>query len=235
MKIVCPKCKQPIPAEGVNIAKALAYCNACQEGFDLDDLVEPEALPAERPADAQCLLVRDADKLALALPRGGFKGIGCFFTFFALFWNGITWLFVVLTILGMVGAVPTNTVKSSSPPAVVLLFLIPFMVIGIVTGLIALYCVFGETSVAMDSQELMFRRTVLGRNWDRTYPIAKIKEIKRTESYKQNDVPVYGVGIHIEGKSMAITFGSGLKEEEKNWLIYELFSFWQEQKKKAGV
>ena len=29
------------------------------------------------------------------------------------------------------------------------------------------------------------------------YTLAKIKDIKRTVARKQNNVPVYGVGIHI--------------------------------------
>ena len=232
MKIVCPACAQEIPPDGVNVAKGVAYCAACQEGFELEDLVDDEALPVERPANAQSILSRDEDRLALALPRGGFKGVGCFFTFFALFWNSITWMFVFMAIGSMLGFVQAP--KKNAPDIFMLLFMIPFIAVGIGTGLAALYCVFGEVTLAMDRTELLFRRQIFSWKWEKTFEVAKISDIRITEAYKQNNRPVYGVGIHIDGKSMPVTFGSGLNEDEKRWLVYELWDFCRRQKKKSA-
>jgi hypothetical protein len=38
---------------------------------------------------------------------------------------------------------------------------------------------------------------------------------------------VYGIGIHLHSKPMALTFGSNLSDEEKDWLLGELHGFWQ--------
>lgn len=45
-----------------------------------------------------------------------------------------------------------------------------------------------------------------------------------TEAYKDG-VTKYGVGIHIQNRKMPFTFGNGLKEEEKRWIIGELCAF----------
>ena len=40
MKVICPKCNQPIPPDGINVAKAIAYCSACEEAFPLTGIVK---------------------------------------------------------------------------------------------------------------------------------------------------------------------------------------------------
>ena len=51
MKVICPKCKQVLPADAINVARDLAYCAACNEGFELSNLVDPEELEPEPVID----------------------------------------------------------------------------------------------------------------------------------------------------------------------------------------
>ena len=110
---------------------------------------------------------------------------------------------------------------------VALLFLTPFVLVGAVTFAAALYCIYCEVTLAMDRENVLFQRQVFGWKWERSYPFSDIKDIRLTEAYQQNKVPVYGVGIHLNGKPMPLTFGSNLSDEEKNWLLGELHGFWQ--------
>jgi len=241
VKIICPKCERPIPPEGVNVAEGVAYCGRCGEGFDLGDLVEGETPRVERPADAKTVLTNYGDRLGLVLPRGGSKGIGCFFLFFALFWNAITWTFVVMAVLSYISGEPMKSEDGEeTSPVFILLFMIPFILVGIGTAVVALFCFFGETSLAMDRNEGILRRRLFGFKWDRRFQLANVTDVKITESYRQGGsrghggTPVYGVGIHVKGRWRPVIFGAGLAEDEKQWLVGEVHAFWREMTAEGG-
>ena len=220
MKIVCPKCNEAIPSDAVNVAKALAFCARCGEGFSLGMFVTAPARTAQ-PPDARTALTRAGDRLAIAFPASGFKGVGCFFLIFSAFWNGITWTMLLSLFLG------AAKFKSSTPAAYFVL--IPFVLIGLITFFIAIYCVWGDSAVALDREHILFERRLFGLKRTHTYDTADVTDIRRTESYQQNNQPVYGVGIHFKSRRIPLTFGTGLSEDEKNWLVGELYSYWKEQ------
>jgi hypothetical protein len=226
MKLICPRCRDEIPPEDINVAGNLAHCKACNEAFALagDDVAR-----VERPANARAMLLREPERLAVAFPRGGFKGVGCFFTFFALFWNAITWTFVVVMLAELL------TSSSGQPQAVSkgfgafgLLFLIPFVVIGLVTAVIALYCLFGETTLALDRERGVLQRKLFRWKHEKGFLVADITAVRIAEAYKQNERPVYGVGIVLRDKRMPLVFASHLAEDEKAWLVGEVHAFWKE-------
>jgi hypothetical protein len=230
VKIVCPKCSQQIPADGVNVAQGIAFCKLCAEAFSIGTLVRNEPARLAQPENTKVVLTRAGDKIAVALPRGGFRGAGCFFTFFSLIWNGITWPIFIANLLGLVKTQNSSgNMVAQGFDVFVALFLIPFILVGLVTFCAALYCIYGEVTLAMDREQVLFQRQVFGWKWERTYPLADITDIRLTEAYKQNDEPVYGVGIHLSSKRMPLTFGSNLSDEEKNWLVGELNAFWRER------
>ena len=39
MQVNCPQCRQPIPADKINVGTDVAFCPACNEGFKLSELV----------------------------------------------------------------------------------------------------------------------------------------------------------------------------------------------------
>lgn len=51
MKLLCPKCQRPFPAEQVNVASDVAFCPPCNEGFALSRLVDGETAGAEPDID----------------------------------------------------------------------------------------------------------------------------------------------------------------------------------------
>jgi hypothetical protein len=228
MKVVCPKCNQPIPVEGVNVAKGIAFCTPCAEAFSIGTIVRNEPVRLAQPENTKVVLTRAGGKIAVALPKGGFSGIGCFFLFFSLFWNSITWTMFIANLLGMLKTRNSlGKMVAQGFDFVALLFLTPFVLIGAGALAAALYCIYGEVTLAMDRDNVLFQRQVFGWKWERSYPFSDIKDIRLTEAYQQNKVPVYGIGIHLHSKPMALTFGSNLSDEEKDWLLGELHGFWQ--------
>jgi len=183
----------------------------------------------EQPAQTRVVLTRSGNRLAIALPRAGFRGVGCFFTAFSLFWNGVTWTLLAATVgsfYSRSNATPMPLTPATG--ALGILFFIPFILIGLITAAIAVYCIFGDVALAMDGKAVLFERRCLGRRWTRTFDFANIVDVRMTEAYKQNDVPVYGVSIRFRDFSRApLIFGSNLSQEEKDWLLGELHAYWR--------
>jgi hypothetical protein len=221
MEPTCPRCSEAIAPENVNVKADVAYCRACNETFPLSQMVDrasraPER--TERPPNASVVFASvRGEHLAASLPRGSSRALGCGMLFFTLFWNAITWFFV----LG-----PPS--EGEGPMRYFLfLFMIPFILIGIGTLLGTIYILFGKVSLAMNREALLVRREVLGLRFQSRYPIATITGVYMAESYRQNNNPVLGVGIFLSDKRTPVTFGSSLPKQEKAWLTWEIYDFWK--------
>ena len=115
------------------------------------------------------------------------------------------------------------------------LFMIPFVPIGAGMACATLYVWLCQSSLVMDHEKGLFRREILGMKFDRKFAVSEIKAIKRVMVYLQNDVPVHGIGIlrrsadeKQEPLGSRLYFGSSLPEDEKEWLLGEIHSFWKE-------
>lgn len=258
MPVLCPACTQPIPPEDVNVAKDVAFCRACNNAFSISARVQGENSAPPRiaqPAGSRVLLTRDDARIAAVLPALGFKGAGCFFAIFSAFWNFVTWM----VFFGFVGAflssssapLPAEAVTTPPPKSGsdfapwMFIFFIPHMTIGVVTALIALYCIKGDVAIAMDRAAILMQRRLFGYTWSRSMPFEAITDVRLSEAYKSNNRPVYGVGVQFEGsdriaqapasmaaaqkalKARPMVFGSGLSEEEKQWLAGEFHDAWR--------
>lgn len=247
--IVCPTCKEPITAGGIDAAKAVAFCAACNASFALTEPAGAGPARVAAPENPRAVLTRVGDRLAIGFPRGGFQGVGCFFSIFSLIWNGITWTMLLGIVIQTVAAAkqrtpaltperPPGPLPVTSPGPLLaappidyfaILFLIPFVLIGLITLFVAVYCVWGDAAVAMDREQILFERSLFGRKRISRFEMADVVDIRLAEAYKQNDQPVYGVGIFFKNRITALTFGSALPEDEKAWLAGELYAFWKER------
>lgn len=230
MKVHCPSCGREVPADQINIQEMAAACPECGELFSIADAAKEAAAPPllPEPANTKVYLVRDRDeRIGVALPRGGFKGLGCFLVFFSLFWNGITWTIVIAGI--------TQFGKEGKGMGVfMLLFMIPFVLIGLGMAVGALWAIFGRTSVALSRSALIVERALFGLRWRKTYKIEDIESIGMREAYKRNGHSKYGVGIELASRRMPVIFGSSLTEDERKWILGELYDFWMQVKPAAA-
>lgn len=225
MKVICPNCGAKIAADDVNVQQDTAYCRECEEGFPLSKIVGSGESPERvvKPDKTKVIFDRrERFHLAAILPRGGPRGAGCFMLVFTLFWNAISWT----------GAYLTWMEPGDSDFWFGRIFIIPFLIIGLATLVIALWLLFGRTSIAMDPDTLLIQWRLLGSRFTRRYETADITRVDLAEAYRQNDVPVYGVGIFLKSRSTPLTFGSSLSEDEKKWLVWELHDFWKEATKR---
>lgn len=244
MPVLCPKCSQGLPPEDVNVAKDVAFCRTCNEAFSLSAQVGGASGPprTSQPPATSVLLTRDDARIAAVIPPQGFKGAGCFLGFFALFWNGITWL----VFLGFVGSM-FGVVKSNSPTAPwMVIFFIPHIAVGIGVAIAAVFAIKGDVAIAMDKENVLMQRRLFGYTWSRSMPFAQISDVRMTEAYRSNGRSVQGVGFHFQ-KAAAVhsagsspvksvlgkrtmNFGSGLSDDEKAWLLGEFHDYWSQHK-----
>lgn len=221
MQLTCPTCGQRIPAADADVGTGFARCLPCDEVFRLDALLPPAETPpqdrrpprAPKPESTRVELATEGERLVVLLPKGGNRAAGCFFLFFSAFWNAITWTFVAVA--GIAGG------AEDGPPWFVLLFLLPFMLVGIGTALAALYLLAGRTALSVDREEIALVRALFGREWVRRRPSADCLAVEERVAYSQNDQPVHGVGLTFR-QGQPWTIGAGLSAEERAWLRYEI-------------
>jgi len=220
MRIVCPGCGNEIPAADVNVAEGVAVCPACNEVYKLAALTgsEPEVERVEKPRDTKIEYYNDPGRsFAVALPKGGPWALRIFLTIFALFWNCFIWVMWI-----------SMWMSDDSDSWIGRLFLIPFVFVGFGLLIGALWAWAGRSSIAMDRDNLLTRHELFGYKREKVYPVIDITKVGPGEAYRSNDQPVYGVGVFLKDKSSPVVFGSGLKEEEKKWLTWEIYRFWKE-------
>jgi hypothetical protein len=236
MRLRCPACGSEIGTEGVNVAANVAHCAACGETHVLSRLAGAEAdreAPSEvpRPKTTRVEFQREEGRLAVALPRGAHRGAGCLMLFFSAFWNAITWAIVATIVAGLLsggkGGVGAFGLFG-------LLFMIPFVLVGIATALAALYLLFGRAGFAMSGEKVLLRRSLFGFTHQRSFNVADVTRVGVMEAYRQNDEPVHGVGLKIRGRATPLVFGTNLSDEERDWLAWEVYSFWRQARERAG-
>lgn len=220
MSTLCPHCKGTIP-DHVVAGKKSIECPFCAEtvrvkqqptpsdGHTFASLPEnaqetPAAVPAmdgDVPPSSRIRVDRFGPREVHISLRGGNWAIGCIFIVFALFWNCF-----------ILGALATG---GSSGPG--LIFMLPFILVGLFILLVALFLIFGSGYVILQPETCTVQKKLSFLAYTRTLATAEINDVKYVESYRQNNRPVYGIGL-CTGETSA-SFGASLKEDEKNWLL----------------
>lgn len=211
MKLTCPKCSNPIGSADANLSEGVCVCPHCQEFFKISGLLteDIEVTRVAKPLHTQVEFVADRETLGFIVPSGRSRGAGFFLLFFALFWNSITWL-------GFAGAIAKFEI-------IPILFLIPFILIGLLVALACVYVFFGEFTFSIDRRECRAIWSVFKWNFTRKATTAQINGVVEDVVYRKNYQPVYGIAIK-HGNS-TLKFGSDLNDEERKWLIGEIRHF----------
>lgn len=206
----CPECGAELAEKGIDLDAGTARCFECGHVAKLflgrGDSVEPRV---EEPAGTRAVVDRSRPgQIALYVPSRG----GCFALFCGVFWFAIT------------GAITAGALFGGA--LFLLLFMIPFLVGGLVMLLIGLFIRFGVTGVYIDREQFIVTKKLFNQGWTRRGSTKDINSIRLAEGYRKNDHPVMAVQIAVGEKTY--TFGSFLKDDEKAWLVSELRAFMAE-------
>lgn len=217
MEIRCTTCKAPIPVDDINIDTVLAKCRSCNSVFDFSGQVErtqtlsPAKLRRDRGEIAMPRGFKIDDKgPRLTITRRWGRGPGCFFLFFSLFWNAVTWTIGIAAFMGKTKA-----------PAPTGLFLIPFVLIGAATFYAAIALLSNRTEIRMDGRRLTVVTKPIPWPGSRNLDAAAIDQLFCVDyvAYSQNDVPQHRFAVEAlmkDGRKLRLIRGM----EEPDQALY---------------
>jgi len=212
MKLICTKCDQPIGESDVNVAEGFCYCRICREAFKIASfLTETELVQrTTQPPASKIKVYEQEEAFGFVIPAGGSGWNTVFFLIFSLIWNFGSWG-VFLTTL-------------SESDWWTRLFLIPFLVVGLVALAAFLFFWKGVFTFMINRQECVGLWSVFDFRYRKAISRNEITGVTEEAVYTQNYQPVYGVCIsYADNKKMK--FGSSLSEDERIWLEGEIKYF----------
>lgn len=240
----CPSCSAPIPLDDINVSEGVALCRPCGKLFKLSQLAEdPELAQAKEDLRSGqvppgCTVVdRGMGEIVVRASARSFVAAGGLM-FFALFWNSIVSVFLVVALAGLytstIGPLPSwapaPTSSSGSGPMGVgmsifmLLFMVPFVLVGTVVLGAALVSLMGHVEARIgDERDADAGCVFIGVGkigWRRRFKVSAVKNVKiGLTGSSTNDKPDRGVIIEAD---RTIKFGSMLPDERRRWMAATL-------------
>lgn len=226
MENYCPHCDTPLGMESINITEGVALCSSCGTLSRLSEVVE-QTRPLEELVDNPppgCTISEWGDHTTLyATLRSGSGLLGSLFV--AVFWNGITSIFVLgaLTSLyqNLIGPLPkwVPTLDDAMPLGMALfmcVFLIPFVLIGAAMIFAVFSYACGRVEITIDRHEAKVRTGCGPFNWTQRFDPNQVEEVDLgLTRWKSNDQHQEQIEIHAD---RTVKFGSMLSEERREWL-----------------
>ncbi|MFO1006701.1 MAG: hypothetical protein U0929_12145 [Planctomycetaceae bacterium] len=236
MYITCPSCRASLePDEIDRTRRECPLCSASLAKLDLSevedqladesDIIAGQSSPQSRrdsesspdtelssPESQIEIIERSADRLVVHLPptTAGSGGIGCF----TLMWNGFMAVFTTIMVSALWNARRIEMF--------LILFLSVFWLVGIILFVAWLRMRFTRHYLLLEKDRLVIQRKFLGTS-NRELALTSASKATLEESYAVNDVPVYAVAVHGEGRKES--FGTGLPPTDKEFLAKEINSF----------
>ena len=231
MYITCPACRASLePDEIDRTRRECPLCSASLADVDLSDVedqlgdaddtiaghprsVEHQNTEATTDAASQVEIIeRSAERLVAHLPptSAGSGGIGCF----AVMWNGFMAVFSAIML--------SEFWNARHIELFLILFLGVFWLVGIILLIAWIRMRFTRLYLLLEKDRLVIQRKLIGTS-NRELPLTSVSKATLEESYAVNNVPVYAVTVHGEGRNES--FGTGLPSDDKEFLAREINAF----------
>ena len=226
----CPGCGAGLPVESINIAEGVALCPDCGRLSRLRDVVDRKRPINEVLADPPrgCSLTQQGHEIVATVRRGSLDAFIVTLGI-ALFWNGITSVFVLIAIAGLysnlIGPLPEGFPAPPMDDAMGLgmsiflcLFLIPFVAIGLGMFAATLLALAGKTEVVIGEHEANVATGVLFVKWRKRFDPQQVREVELVVPKLRNsegDVTARNIAIRADRD---VQFGSSIPEERRDWL-----------------
>jgi hypothetical protein len=229
---MCPRCKQVIPSQDVNVANDIAFCRNCDLSCRLSGLTLGTAVDVNvdvtRPP-AGCWFRPDGNSVAMGATH---RSIGQAFALlvFCLFWNGIISGFVLfaaastLRHLGLTLPGWLPIAKGSSMPVgmtiFLWLFLTPFIAVGLVVLATFFSSLVGRTELRVDAEKGILFSGIGSLGFRKRFSTSNVQDV-RVEDKRWRDSDGDSrrkTQIVIETNEKPIYFGSMLTEERRRFL-----------------
>ncbi len=217
MDTICPNCDTDIPPGEINVGQNVAYCRACDTVHRLSELADAERVKitaTDTPPDGAWIRDDGRDIRVAATCRS--PSTAAFFILFSGFWNSIVGIFLFNSIASLLGYKGIRS-SSSGFDLFTLVFMIPFVIVGLVTAFIALMAVFGRVEVRI-GHEFGYAKTGVGPiGWTRRFDAARVTDVTiQTANSSTNGKP--DRHIVIEAHDKTVKLGSVLSKARRRWM-----------------
>ncbi len=232
----CPNCDAVITADAINIKEGVALCPDCGKLSRLSELNTSGRSIADilaRPPSG-CSVVSDGQRVAATASLRSLSGFA-FTAGFALFWNGIISVFVLIAIAGLytnlIGPLPTwfpaPGLKDGKPEMngepmdlgmtlFLCVFLIPFVTVGIGMMAAAVINLIGKVEVVIDEFDSYVATRLGFLRWKKRFDPCEVQAVEFGGTPWQSDG---GSNRLIEIKAnRTVKFGSMLQSDRMEWL-----------------
>lgn len=236
----CPRCGRTVGEEDFHVAKDVAYCRSCEETFSFADLVRRQELVegfdiSRPPRGVNC----DVSPVGLVMKvshrsLGAAVGLGAM----ALFWNGITSIFVLLALSSTLHHLGVNVPEWFPAPKMdgkemstgmtlfLWIFLLPF--IGIGAGMIAgvLMALAGKTVVSLNNGQGSIFTGIGMVGWNKRFTPSSVSDVSIDEKVAntKNRSTIKREILIWEEDGREVRFGSQLPEERRKFIAAALVS-----------
>jgi hypothetical protein len=228
---ICPKCRRVIPSDDINVAKDVAYCRDCNISYRLSDLTYDNDVRAG-------VNLNDPPQGAWYRSDGGGtvigatnRSVGAAFVmlFFALFWNGITSVFVTFALASTLHLLhvplpawfpaPKMNNNNMGPGETLFLwlFLTPFITVGLFVLAACLSSLFGKTEAKIENRQGKLFTGIGSLGWKRTFDPSEVHDVRISQSRNNQGKDTFVIVIETrEGKQFKI--GSLLTNERQQFV-----------------
>lgn len=172
----CPQCQRPVSPDHVDVGQDSALCSVCSVTHSLSRLLKASRLTSgidlQKPPPGAWLRREDKELIIGAQHRSKdhLPALGL-----ALFWNGIVSVFLVGTFISAID--PDNDVGGGSF-ILLLLFLAPFVLVGLFIARAALNGMFGITEVQLYGTHGTVVMGYGARRKHQSFDLTKVKEVQ---------------------------------------------------------
>ena len=228
----CTKCRRVIPSADINVAQDLAYCRDCNLSHRLSqltyDLEINASLDLQHPPQGSWYVSNGGGTVIGASTRSLGMAIGALF--FALFWNGLLSIFIVVAIAGTLHNLHLSVPVWFPAPKMnggdmslgntlfLWLFLTPFIAVGLLVAGRCLTCLFGYTEVRIESMRTTLFTGIGSLGWKRTLDTSQVKDVRLYE--KRSTESNNNVSILIETRAgKEFKLGSTLTNERRLFVL----------------
>ncbi|WP_445710061.1 hypothetical protein [Flavobacterium sp.] len=202
----CPKCDSEIKAENINIQSDIAQCVTCNTVFKISEYIDTTSDDHFNINDKPKGTWVKTNFNTTIIGATTRSPIAFFLVPFMLVWSG-----------GSLGGIYGTQIASGEFDLFQFLFGIPFLIGSIVFWSFALMAIWGKVEVTLDNRggKVFTGIGNIGINKSFLWTgISKIKEVQTNFRYPGSR----GSSLVFEGKKR-ISFGSGLKEERRYFLL----------------
>jgi hypothetical protein len=212
MKVACPKCQREIPSGDVNVSADVAFCRACNEAFELSDLVEDEDAEDDAPPPEMMVPPRgtwfEKDLDGFTVGATTRSAIAFFLVPFMCVWSG-----------GSLGGIYGSQIASGKFNLGMSLFGIPFLLGTLLFGSIALMSVCGKVTVTVRRGEGVVFTGIGPVGWRKRFIPSQIRHVREQSSRGSKGSTTWK--IVLQG-SETVELGSGLTDERRRFMVQVL-------------